>query len=58
MKLLDELAPTDIDSALLAQALVQVRALFGQQQIKLTRQEAVLAEKDFKIAAVTHELAY
>ena len=47
MNLLDELARTDIDPAMLA----QVRALFDQQQ-------AQLAEKDFKITALTHELAY
>jgi transposase len=47
MNLLDELARTDIDPAMLA----QVRALFEQQQ-------AQLAEKDFKITALTHELAY
>lgn len=47
MKLLDDLARTDIDPAMLA----QVRALFEQQQAKL-------AEKDFKITALTHELAY
>jgi transposase len=47
MELLDELARTDIDPAILA----QVRALFAQQQAKL-------AEKDFKITALTHELAY
>ena len=40
MELLDKLARTDLDPALLA----QVRALF--------------AEKDFKITALTHELAY
>jgi transposase len=54
MDLLNELARADIDSALLA----QVRALFEQQQAKLVRQDAVLAEKDFKITALTHELAY
>lgn len=47
MKLLDDLARTDIDPAMLA----QVRALFEQQQARL-------AEKDFKITALTHELAY
>lgn len=47
MDLLNELARTDIDPALLA----QVQALFAQQQAKL-------AEKDFKITALTHELAY
>jgi hypothetical protein len=30
----------------------------GHQQAKLTRQDALLAEKDFKIKALTHELAY
>ena len=52
MDLLNELARTDIDPALLAQ--VQVLALFAQQQAKLAK----LAEKDFKITALTHELAY
>ena len=47
MNPLDDLARTDIDPALLA----QVQALFAQQQVKL-------AEKDFKITALTHELAY
>src|SRR5690606_28378355 len=47
MNLLDELARTDIDPAMLA----KVRALVEQQQ-------AQLAEKDFKITALTHELAY
>jgi transposase len=47
MDLLNELARTDIAPALLA----QVQALFAQQQARL-------AEKDFKITALTHELAY
>jgi transposase len=47
MNLLDELARTDIAPALLA----QVQALFAQQQAKL-------AENDFKIKALTFELAY
>jgi transposase len=47
MNLLDELARTDIAPALLT----QVRALFAQQQAKL-------AENDFKIKALTFELAY
>ncbi|BDT60722.1 hypothetical protein MasN3_42160 [Massilia varians] len=47
MNLLDELARTDIDPAMLA----KVRALVEQQQVQL-------AEKDFKITALTHELAY
>ena len=47
MNPLDALAVTDIDPALL----MQVRALVEQQQAKL-------AEKDFKITALTHELAY
>jgi len=47
MNPLDDLARTDIDPALLA----QVQALFAQQQARL-------AEKDFKITALTHELAY
>lgn len=54
MDLLDELARSDIDPAMLA----QVRALFKQQQVTIARQEAVLAERDFKITALTHELAY
>jgi hypothetical protein len=54
MDLLNELARTDIDPALLA----QVQALFAQQQADLTRRDALLAEKDFKITALTHELAY
>lgn len=54
MDLLNELARTDIDPALLA----QVQALFAQQQAGLTRRDALLAEKDFKITALTHELAY
>lgn len=33
-------------------------ALIEQQQTKLARQDAVLAEKDFKIKALTFELAY
>ena len=47
MNLLDELARTDIAPALLA----QVQALIEQQQAKL-------AENDFKIKALTFELAY
>jgi transposase len=47
MNLLDELARTDIDAAMLA----KVRALVEQQQ-------AQVAEKVFKITAPTHELAY
>lgn len=43
--LLDEIACTDIDPALLA----QVQALFAHQQARL-------AEDDFKIKAVTFEL--
>ena len=54
MDLLDELARTDIAPAMLA----QVRALFEQQQSMLGQQQARLAEKDFKITALTHELAY
>jgi len=45
MNPLDDLARTDIDPALLA----QVQALFAQQQAKL-------AEKDFKITALTQYL--
>ena len=47
MNLLDAHAATNLDPALLS----QVRALVEQQQAKL-------AEKDFKITALTHELAY
>lgn len=47
MNPLDDLARNDIDLALLT----QVQALFAQQQARL-------AEKDFKITAPTHELAY
>ena len=47
MELLNELADLDIAPA----AMAKVQALFEQQQIKL-------AEKDFKITALTHELAY
>jgi transposase len=47
MNLLDDLARANIDPAMLA----QVRALVEQQQ-------AALAEKDFKIEALTRELAY
>jgi transposase len=47
MELLNELADLDITPA----AMAKVQALFEQQQIKL-------AEKDFKITALTHELAY
>jgi transposase len=61
MDLLNELARTDIDPALLA----QVQALITQQQAKivdadhkLARLDAVLAENDFKIKALTFELAY
>lgn len=54
MELLNELALTDIDPAMLA----QVRALFEQQQVKLQRKEALVAEQAFKITALTHELAY
>ena len=54
MNPLDALATADIDPALL----VQVQSLFAQQQVKLAQRDAVLAEKDFKITALTHELAY
>ena len=54
MNPLDDLARTDIDPALLA----QVRALVEKQQADLARRDALLAEKDFKITALTHELAY
>jgi transposase len=61
MDLLNEFARTDIDPALLA----QVQALFAQQQAKivdadhkLARLDAVLVENDFKIKALTFELAY
>jgi transposase len=54
MDLLNELADLDITPA----ALAKVQALFEQQQAKLAQRDAVLAEKDFKITALTHELAY
>ena len=61
MNPLDALAATDIDPALL----VQVRALFERQQadlehsnVTLAKLDAELAEKKFKITALTHELAY
>jgi transposase len=54
MDLLNELAGTDIDPALLA----QVQALIAQQQAKLAQQDTVLAENDFKIKALTFELAH
>jgi transposase len=61
MNPLDDLARTDIDPALLA----QVRALFERQQADLAqrdaalaRRDALLSEKEFKITALTHELAY
>ena len=54
MNPLDALVATNIDPALL----LQVRALFEQQQAKLARKDAVLAENDFKIKALTFELAY
>lgn len=54
MDLLNELARTDIDPALLA----QVRVLVEQQQADLARRDALLVEKDFKTTALTHELAY
>lgn len=47
MDLLNELADLNIAPA----AMAKVQALFEQQQAKL-------AEKDFKITALTHELAY
>ena len=47
MELLNELADLNITPA----AMAKVQALFAQQQAKL-------AEKDFKITALTHELAY
>ena len=53
MDLLNELA-RNIDPALLA----QVQALIAQQQAKLAPQDTVLAENDFKIKALTFELAY
>lgn len=57
MNLLDELSRTNADPALIA----QVRALVEQNE-RAQRDNAqhagVLAEKDFKIAALTHELAY
>jgi transposase len=54
MNLLDELAATNIDAALLG----QVRALFEQQQVAMQRKDALVAEQAFKITALTHELAY
>jgi transposase len=61
MDLLNELARTDIEPALLA----QVQALLAKQQAKivdadhrLARQDTILAENDFKIKALTFELAY
>lgn len=54
MELLNELADLDIAPA----AMAKVQALFEQQQAKLAQRDAVLAEKDFKITALTHELAY
>ena len=54
MDLLDQLARTDIDPAMLA----QVRKLIEQQQATVAQQQAKLAEKDFRITALTHELAY
>jgi len=54
MNLLDELARTDIAPALLA----QVQALIEQQQARLARLDTFVAEKDFKIKALTFELAY
>ena len=54
MELLNELADLDIAPA----AMAKVQALFEQQQAKLVQRDAVLAEKDFKITALTHELAY
>lgn len=57
MDLLTELIRANHDSAVIA----QVRALIEQNakdQKVLARNEAVLAEKDFKITALTLELAY
>ncbi|MDM5180123.1 IS66 family transposase [Massilia sp. DJPM01] len=54
MDLLNELADLNIAPA----AMARVQALFAQQQAKLAQRYAVLAEKDFKITALTHELAY
>jgi transposase len=54
MELLNELADLDIAPA----AMAKVQALFEQQQAQLLQRDAVLAEKDFKITALTHELAY
>jgi transposase len=57
MDLLDHLARANIDPA----ALAQVRALIEQQQAAqaaLARKDATLAAKDFKIEALTRELAY
>lgn len=54
MELLNELADLGITPA----AMAKVQALFEQQQAQLLQRDAVLAEKDFKITALTHELAY
>lgn len=68
MDLLDKLALTDIDPAMLAQvralfeqqqaALGQQQAALDQQQATMIRKDALLAEKDFKIRALTQEVAY
>ena len=54
MNLLDKLARIELSPA----ALAQVQALIEQQQARLVQQDAVLAENDFKIKALTFELAY
>ncbi|WP_404932235.1 IS66 family transposase [Massilia atriviolacea] len=54
MELLNELADLGITPA----AMAKVQALFEQQQAQLLQRDAVLAEKDFKITALAHELAY
>ena len=53
MNLLDELTRSNADPAVIA----QVRALI-ENDAHSTRLAAIIAEKDFKIAALTHELAY
>ncbi|MFC0132982.1 IS66 family transposase, partial [Massilia eurypsychrophila] len=53
MNLLAELTRTHADPAVIA----QVRALI-EDAAQTTRLTAIVAEKDFKISALTHELAY
>ena len=68
MDLLDQLACADIATAMLAQvrelieqqqaALVQQQAMLSQRQVTVEQQQSKLVKKDFKITALTHELAY